>query len=111
MRSIFPHIAAAAAEADDAEPRGVAALLSSPRRRRIEVGHELRVRLGVHQGQQLLEVNDLGEVALAEIVVRRHRKRAKLGYLARDILDDSCRPKISIATSTTGGLLGPSVRK
>src|SRR6266850_8315124 len=66
---IAPHGTAAAAEAHDAEPVGVAALRLCPRDRGVEIGKQLGVRLGVHDREQRRHFGDLGQVALAEIIV------------------------------------------
>ncbi len=88
LRGIFPDRAAAAAEADDTELAGVAALRLGPGRCGVEIGQQLRVRLGVDDRQQVLDVGDLGEIgALAEILVGRDREGAGLGQAARDVLD------------------------
>jgi hypothetical protein len=85
---VDPHGASATAEADDAQLAGVAALALGPGGRRVEVGDQLGIRLGVDDRHQLGSVGDLGQVgALAEIVVRRHREGAELGQAARDVPD------------------------
>ncbi|MET4718712.1 hypothetical protein ABIF63_002818 [Bradyrhizobium japonicum] len=80
MGGVFPDIAATPAEADNAELRGVAALRARPRDRRIEIGQQLGVRLGIDDRQQILDVGDLGEIdTLAEVIVGRDRECAELG--------------------------------
>jgi hypothetical protein len=59
---IVPHVAAAPAEADDAEPVGVAALRLSPGHGVVEIGEQLGVGLGVGDREQLWQVVDLGQV-------------------------------------------------
>ena len=76
------------------EPTGIAALRLGPRDRGIEIGNQLRIRLAVDERQQLGHFRDLGEVlALAEIVVGRHRERAELGKAPRHVLDVLVQPE------------------
>jgi hypothetical protein len=52
-----------------------------------EIGEQLLVGLGVHDRDQRRNLSDLGEVALAEIIVRSHGKRSELAEPARHVLD------------------------
>ncbi|MHC2660521.1 hypothetical protein ACVINX_001306 [Bradyrhizobium diazoefficiens] len=88
MSGIFPDGAPAAAEADDTELGGIAALRSRPRHRHVEIGQQLGVRLGIHDRQQVLDVGHLGQVdALAEVIVGRDCECAELGQAPRHVLD------------------------
>ena len=88
---IVPHVAAAAAEADDAEPVGVAALRLGPGHGGVEIGEQLGVGLGVNDREQLWQVVDLGQVDAvgfgAEIIIRRDRKGAEMADAAGDVFD------------------------
>jgi hypothetical protein len=53
----------------------------------VKIGQEFVVGLRIRQRQELLYVGDFGEVALAEVVIGRDRKRAELGQTPRHILD------------------------
>ncbi len=87
MRSIFPHGPATTAEANNAQAARITTLRFGPFHGAIEVRKQLRVRLRIDLRNELRHLGDLGEVTLAEIVVRRHRKGAELAKPPRDILD------------------------
>ena len=88
MRRVLPHGASAAAETDDAELAGVAALRLRPHDGGVEICEQLGVWLGVDDRHQLGNLGDLGEIlALAEVIVGGDGEGARLGEATRDILN------------------------
>src|SRR5262249_53134753 len=86
---VEPDDSAAPAEAGDPQSAGVAlAACLCPGNGRVQVGENLGVGdLGDHRLEDLLDVLELGDVALAGIELRRDCKVAELGEAAADILD------------------------
>ena len=84
----MPNITAAAAEAHDAEPVGVAALRFGPGDGGIQISEQLGVALAVHLRHQLLDVGDLSHVAETEIIIRRDREGAEMTEPPCHVLDE-----------------------
>ena len=88
MRSIEPDDATAPAEAGNAEPLGIAlAGKLCPRRRRVEILHDLLVRYFSYDGADILDGSELAHITLARIKLRRYGQIAELGEAPAHILD------------------------
>ena len=89
VRGVQPDDAPAPAEPGDADRSGVgAAVGSAPAQRGVEVAHHLGVRhLAHHLLDDVLDVGDPGDVALAREQLRRDGEIADLGQPPADVPD------------------------
>ena len=94
MRGIEPGDPATPAIAGDADALRITAIAADKSGEGIEITHHLRVRhLGDDLGKELLEIGDLGRVALPLIKIRRDGVIACLGKATDDVADPFMNPE------------------